>query len=46
MDKEDYDNEITGSDFNNEEVVFDLEGEMISALEEIDKLRLKKRKKK
>jgi hypothetical protein len=46
MAKEDYDNEITGSDVNNEEVVVDLEGELISALEEIDRLRLKKRKQK
>jgi hypothetical protein len=46
MAKEDYDNKITGSDVNDEEVVVDLEGELISALEEIDRLRLKKRKKK
>jgi hypothetical protein len=46
MAKEDYDNEIIGSDVNNEEVVVDLEGELISALEEIDRLRLKKRKQK
>jgi hypothetical protein len=44
MAKEDYDNKITGSDANDEEVVVDLEGELISALEEIDRLRLKKRK--
>jgi hypothetical protein len=35
MAKEDYDNKITGSDVNDEEVVVDLEGELISALEEI-----------
>ena len=46
MDKEDYDNKITGSDENDEEVVVDLEGELISALEEIDRLRTKNRKKK
>jgi hypothetical protein len=32
MAKEDYDNKITGSDANEEEVVVDLEGELISAL--------------
>jgi hypothetical protein len=46
MCKEDYGNKITGSDVNDEEVVVDLEGEMISALEEIDRLRFKKRKQK
>jgi hypothetical protein len=46
MAKEDYDNKITGSDVNDEEVVVDMEGELISALEEIDRLRLKKRKQK
>jgi hypothetical protein len=46
MAKEDYDNKITESDVNDEEVVVDLEGELISALEEIGRLRLKKRKKK
>jgi hypothetical protein len=46
MAKEDYDNKITGSDENDEEVVVDLEGELISALEEIDRLRTKNRKKK
>jgi hypothetical protein len=46
MAKEDYDNKITGSDDNDEEVVVDLERELISALEEIDRLRLKKRKQK
>jgi hypothetical protein len=33
MDKEDYDNKITGSDINDEEAMVDLEGELISALE-------------
>jgi hypothetical protein len=46
MAKEDYDNKITGSDDNDEEDVVDLERELISALEEIDRLRLKKRKQK
>jgi hypothetical protein len=46
MAKEDYDNEITGSEVNEEEVVVDIEGELISALEEIDRLRIKNRKKK
>ena len=31
---------------NDEDVVVDMEGELISALEEIDRLRLKKRKQK
>jgi hypothetical protein len=44
MDKEDYDNERTGSEENDEEDVVDMEGELISALEEIDRLRIKKRK--
>jgi hypothetical protein len=42
MDKEDYDNKRIGSD--EEEVVVDMEGELISALEEIEKLRIKNRK--
>jgi hypothetical protein len=46
MAKEDYDNKITGSDVNDEEFVVDMEGELISSLEEIDRLRLKKRKQK
>jgi hypothetical protein len=46
MAKEDYDNIIIGSDVNYEEVVVDMEGELINASEEIDKLRLKKRKQK
>jgi hypothetical protein len=46
MAKEDYDNKITGSDVNDEQVVVDLEGELISSLEEIGRLRFKKKKKK
>jgi hypothetical protein len=46
MAKEDYVNQNTGSDVNDEEVVVDMEGELISALEEIDRLRLEKRKQK
>jgi hypothetical protein len=46
MAKEDYVNQNTGSDVNDEEVVVYMEGELISALEEIDRLRLKKRKQK
>ena len=45
MAKEDYDNKIIGSEVN-EEVVVDMEGELISALEEIDRLRIKNRKQK
>jgi chromosome segregation ATPase len=44
MAKEDYDNNSTGSDVNEEEVVVDMEGELISAPEEIDRLRIKNRK--
>jgi hypothetical protein len=46
MAKEDYDNKITDSDDNYEEFLVDLERELISALEEIDRLKLNKRKKK
>jgi hypothetical protein len=46
MAKEDYDNKIIGSDDNYEEVMVDMEGELINALEEIDRLKIKKRKKK
>jgi hypothetical protein len=46
MAKEDYDNKSIGSDDNDEEVVVDMEGELISALEEIDRLRIKNRKQK
>jgi hypothetical protein len=42
MAKEDYDNKITRSD--EEEAMVDMEGELISALEEIDRLRIKNRK--
>jgi hypothetical protein len=44
MAKEDYDNNGTGSDINEEEVVVDMEGELNSAFEEIDRLRIKNRK--
>jgi hypothetical protein len=44
MAKEDYDNNNTGSDVNEEEAMVDMEGELISALEEIDRLRIKNRK--
>ena len=44
MAKENYDNKRTGSDENDEVVVVDMEGELISALEEIDRLRIKNRK--
>jgi hypothetical protein len=43
MAKEDYDNKAQGV-MNEEEVVVDMEGELISALEEIDRLRIKNRK--
>jgi hypothetical protein len=46
MAKEDYYNKIIGSDDNDEEVVVDMEGELISELEEIDRLRIKSRKQK
>jgi hypothetical protein len=46
MDKEDYDNKSRGSDVNDEEDVVDMEGELIIDLEEIEILRLKKRKQK
>ena len=39
-------NEYTESDMNEEESMVDMEGELINALEEIDKLGLKKRKQK
>jgi hypothetical protein len=44
MAKEDYDNNNIGSDVNEEEDVVDMEGELISALEEIDRLRIKNKK--
>jgi hypothetical protein len=46
MAKENYDNKSTDSDENDEEAVVDMEGELISALEEIDRLRIKNIKKK
>jgi hypothetical protein len=46
MAKEDYDNKGTRNDVDNEEVVADLEGELITALEEISRLGSKKKKKK
>ena len=46
MAKEDYDNKSTGSEANEEDTVVDMEGELISALEEIERLRIKKRKQK
>jgi predicted nucleic acid-binding Zn-ribbon protein len=44
MAKENYDNQSTGSNEDYEEVVVDMEGELISALEEIDRLKIKNRK--
>ena len=41
---DDFGNEYTRSDLNEEEAMVDMEGELINALEEIDRLRLKKRK--
>jgi hypothetical protein len=46
MAKEDYDYKSTGSDPNDEKDVADMEDELISALEEIDRLKLEKRKQK
>jgi hypothetical protein len=42
----DLDNEQLGGEMDDEEAVVDMEGELISALEEIDRLRCKKRKQK
>jgi hypothetical protein len=42
----DFDDEHTGGEMDDEEVVVDMEGELISVLEEIDRLRCKKRKQK
>jgi hypothetical protein len=42
----DYDNKRIGNDDNDEEVVVDMEGELISALEEIDRLIIKNKKQK
>jgi hypothetical protein len=44
MAKENYDNQSTGSNEDDEEAVVDMEGELISALEEIDRLRIKNKK--
>jgi hypothetical protein len=44
--EEDYDNKSTRSDVNDEQSLVDLEGELISTLEEIDRIRFKKRKQK
>ena len=41
-----FENEYKGSDLNDEESMVDMEDELISALEEIDRIRLKKRKQK
>ena len=38
------DDEYIGSDLNDEEAMVDMEGELVSSLEETDRLRLKKRK--
>ena len=46
MDKEDYYNKNIGSYVNDEESMFDVQGELINALGEIDRLNLKKRKQK
>ena len=46
MAKEDYVNQNIGSDVNDQEDVVDMEGELISALEDIDRLGLEKRKQK
>ena len=43
MDIKDFGNEYTGSDLNEEESMLDIEGELTSALEKIDKLGLKTR---
>jgi hypothetical protein len=42
----DIDNEQLGGEMDDEEAMVDMEGELISALEEIDRLRCKKRKQK
>jgi hypothetical protein len=41
-----FDDEHTGGEMDDEEAVVDMEGELISALEEIDGLRIKNRKQK
>jgi hypothetical protein len=42
----DFDDEHTGGEMDDEEVVVDMEGELISALDEIDRLKIKNRKQK
>ena len=42
----DFDDEHTGGEMDDEEAVVDMEGELISSLEEIDRLKCKKRKQK
>jgi hypothetical protein len=46
MSKEDYDNKSIGNDVGDEEVVVELEGELINALEEIARLKSKRKKQK
>jgi len=46
MDIGDLDDKHTGVDMDDEEDMVDMEGELISALEEIDRLKFKKRKQK
>ena len=46
MDMGGIDDEQSGVEMDDEEAMVDMEGELISALEEIDKLRCKKRKQK
>ena len=46
MDMDDIGNECTKSDLNEEEAMVDMKGEVINALVEIDRLKLKKRKQK
>ena len=41
-----FENEYTESDLNDEESMVDIEGELTNVVEEIDRLRLKKRKQK
>ena len=41
---DEFGNEYTGSDLNDEEAMVDMEGELINALEDIDRLGLNKRK--
>ena len=43
---DDFRNEYTGSELNEEEAMVDMEGELISDMEETNRLRLKKRKQK